>query len=251
MIELSNVHLTLAGKEVLKGISLTVSPRDRVVILGESGIGKSTVLKVILGLWKPDRGRVLWDGHDIHALPERELIERRKQLAVVFQGGALFDSLTVGENVGYRLFEEGRLDEEEIERTVRGLLAAVGMAAAIDLYPAELSGGMLKRAAIARALASRPRYILFDEPTGGLDPVAACMVNELIVCCQEEWGTGTLVVTHDLDCAYRVGDRLMLIDDGRIVFEGDRSAFQASPEPAVRRFLDPARALRDDGRGGR
>ena len=240
MIELDNVHLSLVGKEVLKGITLQVPPDDRLVILGESGIGKSTILKVILGLWKPDRGRVLFDGVDIHRLRGAELIRRRKELAMVFQGGALFDALTVGENVGYRLFEERALPEEEIEAIVRERLTAVGLEEAIDLYPAELSGGMRKRVAFARAVAANPRYILFDEPTSGLDPVASHVVNELIVRCQEN-GKATVVVTHDLSCAFRVGRRLTLIDDGRIVFAGDRQALEASAEPAVRRFLDPAR----------
>ena len=240
MIELDDVHLCLADKEVLKGISLQIPPDDRLVILGESGIGKSTVLKVILGLWKPDRGRVLLDGDDIHRLRGSELIRRRKDLAMVFQNGALFDALTVGENVGYRLFEERALPDREIEAIVRERLAAVGLEGAIDMYPAELSGGMRKRAAFARAVAANPRYILFDEPTSGLDPVAGHMVNELIVRCQEN-GKATVVVTHDLNCAFRVGRRLMLIDDGRIVFTGDRQALEASAQPAVRRFLDPAR----------
>ena len=239
MIELENVYLTLAEKEVLKGISLRVPPQERLVILGESGSGKSTILKVMLGLWKPDRGRVLLDGQDLQSLRGRELTERRKCLGVVFQGGALFDSQTVGENAGYRLFEEKRLAPEQIEKIVRERLAAVGMEEAIDLYPSQLSGGMRKRAALARAIVGDPRYILFDEPTSGLDPVASHMVNELIVRCQE-LGKGTVVVTHDLQCAFRVGGRLMLIHGGRIVFEGDRQQLEASSEPSVRRFLHPA-----------
>jgi phospholipid/cholesterol/gamma-HCH transport system ATP-binding protein len=217
------------------------------VILGESGVGKSTILKVMLGLWKPERGRVMLAGENIHRLSESDLIERRKALAVVFQGGALFDSLTVGENVGYRLFEAGRLALPAIEEIVREKLAAVGLEEAIDLYPAQLSGGMRKRAAIARALAADPQLILFDEPTAGLDPVASCRVNELIVRCQEE-GKGTVVVTHDLACAFRVGERLMLLDDGRIVFQGDRSAMESSTLPAVRRFLHPPQCMNDRGR---
>jgi len=238
MIRLEDVHLALRGKPVLKGINLEIAPGDRVVIMGESGIGKSTILRVILGLWKPDRGRVFLDGEDIHLMKAEDLIEKRKMLAVVFQGGALFDSLTVGENVGYRLFEEGRLSPAEIEGIVRERLASVGLEEAIDLYPAQLSGGVRKRAAFARALAADPRCILFDEPTAGLDPVAACRINQLILDCQRQ-AKETVVVTHDLDCAYRVGHRLMLISDGRIVFDGDREAMQSCQEPALRRFLKP------------
>jgi phospholipid/cholesterol/gamma-HCH transport system ATP-binding protein len=238
MIRLEEVHLLQEGREVLSGVSLAVAEGARMVILGESGAGKSTILKLMLGLWPPDRGRVLLWGKDIRRLPERQLNERRRALAVVFQGGALFDGLTVGENVGYRLFEERRLTEAEIERIVREKLAEVGLEEAIDLYPAQLSGGMRKRAAIARALAAEPRCILFDEPTAGLDPVAACRISELIRRCQEE-GKATVVVTHDLDCAFRVGERLMLLDEGRIAFAGDRPDMEACAHPAVRRFLHP------------
>jgi phospholipid/cholesterol/gamma-HCH transport system ATP-binding protein len=170
------------------------------------------------------------------------LTQLRKSLAVVFQGGALFDSMTVGENVGYRLFEEGKLSATEIEAHARELLVEVGLEDAIDLFPAELSGGMRKRAALARAIAANPRYILFDEPTAGLDPVASFQVNQLILRCQKN-GKATVVVTHDLECAFRVGGRLMLIHDGKIVFEGDREALESSREPSVRRFLNPAEAL--------
>jgi phospholipid/cholesterol/gamma-HCH transport system ATP-binding protein len=248
MIRLEDVHLALGGREILKGITFSVPGDDRLVMLGESGIGKSTILKVILGIWKPDRGRVLLDGQDIHSLSERELTERRKALAVVFQGGALFDSMTVGENVGYRLLEEGKLSFSDIEGIVRELLASVGLEEAIDLFPAELSGGMRKRASFARAIAANPRYILFDEPTAGLDPVASFQVNQLIIRCQQS-GKGTIVVTHDLECAFQAGRRLMLLHDGRIVFEGNRSELENSQEPAVRRFLNPAEVL-EPGEGG-
>jgi len=239
VIALENVHLTLSGREILRGVSLAVSPGDALVILGESGSGKSTLLRVILGLWKPDAGRVSLDGEDIHSLSEGELTRRRKALAVVFQGGALFDSLTVGENVGYRLFEEGVLSGTEIENRVREGLSAVGMEEAIDLYPAELSGGMRKRAAFARAVIGNPRIILFDEPTAGLDPIASHLVNELILRCQQS-GKGTVVVTHDLECARRVGRRLMLIEGGQVVFDGNFQELESADVPAVRCFLDPA-----------
>jgi len=239
MIRLDDVHLSLAGKPVLRGIDLTFSREESLVIMGESGIGKSTILKVVLGLWKPDRGTVSYDGEDIHRLSESELARRRKKLAIVFQGGALFDSMTLGENVGYRLFEEGRLPQEEIEEIVLRKLEAVDLAEAVDMYPAELSGGMRKRAAIARALAADPDCILFDEPTAGLDPVAACKINNVILNCRKE-GKGMLIVTHDLGCAFSVGERLVFIDEGRIVFEGDRRSMESSTNKSVRRFLDTA-----------
>ncbi len=246
MIRLENVHLSLGGRLVLDNISFEIGDAERAVILGPSGSGKSTILRVILGLWKPDRGRVLLDGDDLQELEERELIERRKRLAMVFQGGALFDSLTVGENVGYRLFEEGRLPGPEIETIVRRVLAAVGLEEAIDIYPGELSGGMRKRAAIARAIAVEPACILFDEPTAGLDPLASCRVNDLIVECQRH-GKATLVVTHDLACAYRVGERFMFIQDGKILYDGGRQGFESCPVPQLCEFLNPGGR---QGRGG-
>lgn len=240
MIRLENIHLNLSGRRILAGINLEVGAAERLVVLGESGIGKSTILKVILGLLRPDRGRVLLAGADLQGLSEAELGLRRLALAMVFQNGALFDGLTVGENVGYRLFEAGRLAETEIEALVREKLASVGLAEAIDLYPDQLSGGMRKRAAIARALAAEPQLILFDEPTAGLDPVAAETVIELILRWQQQ-GRGTVVVTHDLGCAFRVGERLLLIHDGQIVFDGNRAALELSSVPAVQRFLYPSR----------
>lgn len=238
MIRLEDVHVSLDEKPVLRGIDLSVEPGDRIVIMGESGVGKSTILRIIIGLLKPDRGRVLIEGEDIRRMKEDELRQMRRNLAMVFQGGALFDSLTVGENVGYRLFEEGRLAPPEIERMVREKLAAVDLEEAIDLYPAQLSGGMRKRAAIARALAADPRYILFDEPTAGLDPVSASKINSLILGCQRA-GKATLVVTHDLDCAFRVGERLKFIADGMFVFSGLREEMESCRQPDLYRFLHP------------
>ncbi len=249
MIELRDVHLRLAGKKVLQGVNLHFEEGDRMVVLGASGVGKSTILRVILGLLRPERGQVLWNGDDIRRLDESELIERRKGLAIVFQGGALFDNLTVGENVGYRLFEEGRLPVDQIEERVREHLRSVELEEAIDLYPAQLSGGMRKRAAIARAMAAAPRCILFDEPTAGLDPLGACRVNRLIVECQKR-GKGTLVVTHDLDCAFRVGRRLLFIHDGRVAFEGGRDEMEQSRFAPLREFLSPhekSRATAEEG----
>ncbi|BCR05605.1 ABC transporter ATP-binding protein [Desulfuromonas versatilis] len=238
MIRLEDVYLSLGGRQVLEGISFEIGKAERAVILGPSGAGRSSILRVILGLWKPDRGGVQLDGEDIHALEEKELIEHRKRLAMVFQGGALFDTLTVGENVGYRLFEEGRLPVAQIEAIVRRVLAAMGLEDAIDLFPGQLSGGMRKRVAIARAIAVEPACILFDEPTAGLDPLASSRVNELIVECQRH-GKATLVVTHDLVCAYRVGERFMFIDDGKILFDGDRRGFESCPNPQLCEFLNP------------
>lgn len=242
MIRLEDVHLSLSGRSVLRGIDLEVGPGDRIVVMGESGGGKSTILRTIAGLLPPDRGRVLVEGRDIYRTAAEELRALRRKLALVFQGGALFDTLTVGENVGYRLFEEGRLAPAEIEEKVRATLASVDLEEAIDLYPAQLSGGMRKRVAIARALAAEPEYILFDEPTAGLDPVAASAVNGLIRACQRA-GTATLVVTHDLDCAFFLGQSLNFLADGKIVFQGGREEMQLCRQPDLVRFLHPKTVL--------
>jgi len=207
-------------------------------ILGVSGVGKTTILKLLLGLLKPDAGRITIGGEDIAALSEKALTRARKHIAIVFQGGALFDSMTVGENVGYRLLEEGNLSEMEIDAIVREKLGFVGLEKAIDLYPGELSGGMKKRVAISRALAADPEYIFFDEPTTGLDPIGVYNIQQLMLRLQGE-GKTTLMVTHDMHTAFAVSDRFSFIHEGRLVFEGTSSELKQSAMPAVCEFFAP------------
>lgn len=238
MIVLHAVSLTLGDRQVLKDVSFHTKPAETMVILGGSGSGKTTILRLILGLYRPDQGSIHLAGQDITALPERDLFEIRQHMAMVFQGSALFDSLTVRENVGYRLWEQGRLSDERIEQTVRESLLFVGLEDTIDKMPAELSGGMRKRVGIARALASGAKVLLYDEPTAGLDPINTCTINRLILRLKSK-GVTQVVVTHDLETAYRVADRIVMIHKGRIMFDGTPEGLQQSTVPAIRGFIDP------------
>ena len=238
MIALSGVWLTLGERHVLKDVSFDVQAGQTKVILGASGSGKTTILRVILGLYRPDRGSILVDGQEISGLDERNLTRVRQNMAMVFQSAALFDSLTVRENVGYRLWEQGRLSDDVIEQTVQESLQFVGLADTIDKMPAELSGGMRKRVGIARALASGAKVLLYDEPTGGLDPINVCMISRLITKLRTK-GITQVVVTHDLDAAYRVADRIVMIQRGRVIFDGPPDGLRQSDDPAIRGFIDP------------
>ena len=236
-IRLDNLTYSVDGRKILEEVDLFVAKGVNRTILGASGVGKTTILKLMLGLLKPDSGSVSIDGHILGRLPESELIKVRSRIAIVFQGGALFDSMTVGENVGYRLLEEGQA-EDEVERVVNEKLSFVGLEDTIDRYPAQLSGGMKKRAAIARALAPEPDYIFFDEPTTGLDPIGVYNICHVIRQLQAQ-GVTALIVTHDLDTAFSVSDRFSFIHKSRMVFEGTREEMLDSDLPSIREFLQP------------
>ncbi|WP_041245308.1 ABC transporter ATP-binding protein [Geotalea uraniireducens] len=237
-IRMEKVCYSVGGRQIIDGFDLYLEQGIDRTILGVSGVGKTTILKLLLGLLPADSGRITIDGRDIAGLPERELIRLRKKIAIVFQGGALFDSMTVGENVGYRLFEEGKLSEAEIERIVLEKLGFVGLEQAIDLYPAELSGGMKKRVAIARALAADPDYIFFDEPTTGLDPIGVYNICTLMLRLQQE-GKTTLMVTHDMQTAFAVSKRFSFIHNARLIFEGTKEELTAARIPETREFFAP------------
>lgn len=240
-IRMDKVSYSVGGRTILTEFDLFLAPGVNRTILGRSGAGKTTILRLMLGLIRPQAGTISIDGIPIGSLSESELIRLRKQIAIVFQGGALFDSLTVGENVGYRLLEEGRLGEGEIERIVLEKLSFVGLEHSIDLYPAELSGGMKKRVAIARALAAEPRYIFFDEPTTGLDPVGVYNIQHLMLGLQGE-GKTTLMVTHDLETAFAVSERFSFLHDARLLFEGTEEEMRRCGVPDIREFLKPSEA---------
>ena len=235
---MEKVSYRVGGRTILTDFDLLLEQGVNRTILGVSGAGKTTILKLILGLIVPQSGRIFIGDQEITGRPEAEYREQRKQIAIVFQGGALFDSMTVGENVGYRLFEEGRLSEAEIEEIVREKLRFVGVEPALDLYPAELSGGMKKRVAIARALAADPRYIFFDEPTTGLDPIGVYNIVSLMRRLQEA-GKTTLMVTHDLATAFATSQRFSLLHDSRLAFEGTEAELRASTLENVQEFLHP------------
>jgi phospholipid/cholesterol/gamma-HCH transport system ATP-binding protein len=237
-ISMEKLCYSIGGRKILEDFDFCLEKGVNRTILGISGAGKTTILKLLLGLLQPDAGRVCIGDTCITGVPEALFMERRKRIAIVFQGGALFDSMTVGENVGYRLFEEGRLSTAEIEQTVREKLSFVGVETSLNLYPAELSGGMKKRVAIARALAADPDYIFFDEPTTGLDPIGVYNICNLMQRLQAA-GTTTLMVTHDLATAFSTSQRFTFLHQARMIFEGTETEMRASEIPEVREFLLP------------
>jgi phospholipid/cholesterol/gamma-HCH transport system ATP-binding protein len=237
-ITMENLCYSFGGRKILEDFDFSLERGVNRTILGVSGAGKTTILKLLLGLLQPDGGKVCIGNVCITGRPESEFMEIRKRIAIVFQGGALFDSMTVGENVGYRLFEEGQLSQDEIEQIVREKLRFVGVEPALDLYPAELSGGMKKRVAIARALAADPDYIFFDEPTTGLDPIGVYNICNLMQRLQDE-GKTTLMVTHDLATAFSTSQRFTFLHQARMIFEGTQAEMRSSGIPEVQQFLQP------------
>lgn len=236
-IEFRAIHKYFGDNRVLRGLSLTVNPGQTLVVLGRSGCGKSVLLKILLGLLRPDSGEVWFDGVEITGLRERELVAVRKQIGMLFQGSALFDSLTVGENVAYWLREHTKLGDKEIAARVAECLRFVEMEGTEELMPSQLSGGMRKRVALARAMIATPRVMLYDEPTTGLDPITATTINALIRKTQRELGVTSIVVTHELQSAFSVAQRVAVINEGVIVAEGSKEEVQASTDEFVRTFL--------------
>jgi phospholipid/cholesterol/gamma-HCH transport system ATP-binding protein len=224
------------GHVVLDGVSFTIARGETVSILGRSGTGKSVLLKTIIALLDPDSGSVRVLGKDLHQLHEAARLEARRELGYVFQGAALFDSLSVLENVGFSLYQR-RLPEEEIRRTVLDRLHAVGLSDAVDKYPSELSGGMQKRVGVARAIIGAPAIILYDEPTTGLDPLTTDVINRIILKLRTRSGVTSLVVTHDIRSAMAISDRLIMLDQGRIVAMGTPAEIQASDNAWVQSFI--------------
>ncbi|HLF13431.1 MAG TPA: ABC transporter ATP-binding protein [Bacteroidota bacterium] len=241
MIRLENISVEMEGRKILENVSFQVPTGHTKVVLGPSGAGKSSLLKIILGLWKPDSGSVFVDNSEITALSERELMPVRRRMSMVFQGNALFDSLTVEENVGFFLREHSQLSEHEIRGRVDACLDFVNLPGTNDLLPEEISGGMKKRVAIARAIAFDPEAILYDEPTTGLDPINAKTVTELVMKLKKERGVTSVIVTHILRDAFAVGDSLALMDGGRIVFDGKPGELLACPDRFVQEFLSEIR----------
>ena len=237
-IRLEKLCYSIGGRKILEDFDFFLERGVNRTILGISGAGKTTILKLLLGLLEPDSGKVCIGDLCITGRPESSFMQQRKRIAIVFQGGALFDSMTVGENVGYRLFEEARLSQAEITRIVLEKLSFVGVESALDLYPAELSGGMKKRVAIARALAADPDYIFFDEPTTGLDPIGVYNICSLMLRLQAE-GKTTLMVTHDLATAFATSQRFTFLHQARMLFEGTEEEMKASSIAEVREFLAP------------
>ena len=237
MIKFSDVHKSFGPKHVLRGFTLEIPDGQTTVLLGYSGTGKSVALKLIAGLLVPDAGTVEVDGEVVKDLAPRALNAMRAKLGYVFQFAALFDSMTVAENIRLGLVRRGIGEEEQAER-VRESLRLVDLAGNEDRYPAELSGGMRKRAGIARAIALRPRYILYDEPTTGLDPVTSAVIDQLMARTARELGVTSVVVTHDMRSAYTVGDRIAMLYEGTIRQVGTVAEIRATDDPVVRQFIE-------------
>lgn len=237
MIEVEGLWKAFGSKPVLNGVDLAIPDGQALTILGRSGCGKSVLLKHMIGLTKPDRGRVLVDGQDIGLLTRDALAEVRMKFGMLFQMAALFDSMTVGENVGLGLKEHTKMKPKEIADRVNERLEMVGLAGIEGLKPASLSGGMRKRVGLARAIAMEPRYVLYDEPTTGLDPVTADAINVLIRDLQVRLGITSIVVTHDMKSAEFVSDRLCMLHEGQIIFDGTFEEIRMSPDPIVQQFI--------------
>ncbi len=237
MIEIRDLHKRFGSHEVLTGVNLVIENGQSVVVIGQSGCGKSVLLKHIVALLRPDEGTVLVDGQDIFELNRTELMKFRKRIGVLFQSGALFDSMTVAENVGFSLKESLRMKRGRIKDIVDEKLSLVGLTDAGNKMPAEMSGGMKKRAALARAIASEPDIILYDEPTTGLDPVTGAMINELVVNVHKKLGVTTIAVTHDMASAYQIADRIVMLFGGKVIWDGTPDEISKTDDEKVKQFI--------------
>ena len=237
MIKLIGVHKSFQKQKVLDGISLHIPRGQITVIIGTSGVGKSVLLKHMIGLMSPDSGRVMIDGIDIGGLSSIELVELRKKFGMLFQGAALFDSLTVYENVAFPLVEHTRLTEAEIRRKVSEKLELVGLHGVGYKMPSELSGGMKKRVGLARAIVLEPEVILYDEPTTGLDPLMIDSVDNLILSMQQKLSITSVVISHDIKSTFDIADQIAMIHDGKIIEAGTPERFRLSANPIVKRFI--------------
>ncbi|MCK4802092.1 MAG: ABC transporter ATP-binding protein [bacterium] len=237
MIRINNLHKSFVGNRVLRGVNLEIKEGETITIIGGSGCGKSVLLKHIVGLLKPEIGEIEIDGQEITRLGMEELAEVQKKFGMLFQGAALFDSLTVGENISFGLRMLTDLDEKEIKRRVSEKLPLVGLEGIEQLMPAELSGGMKKRVALARAIAMNPKYILYDEPSTGIDPIMADVINNLILDLQKKLKITSIVVTHDMVSAYKVSDRIAMLYQGRIEEIGTPEEIKETKNSVVRQFI--------------
>ncbi len=237
MIEITNLTKSFDEHLILDHADLTVRTGETMVVIGRSGCGKSVLLKHIIGLMKPQEGAVLVDGVDVTKLSGRSLDGLRRKFGMLFQGAALFDSMTVGENVGFPLREHSSLPHEAIRQRVAECLSLVGLSGVDELMPAELSGGMRKRVGLARALAMRPEIILYDEPTTGIDPIMGDVINNLVIALRDRLKVTSVLVTHDMRSAYKVADRIAMLYNGGIVAVGTPEEIRQSANPVVQQFI--------------
>jgi len=238
MIKLIDVHKAFGPKVVLDGFSLEVDEGETMVLIGYSGTGKSVAIKHIVGLLEPDNGTVWVDGREVPRLTREELYDLRSKIGYVFQFAALFDSLSIGDNVAMGLRKEGRLSERDITIRVGEALELVDLPGVEAKYPAELSGGMRKRVGIARAIARQPKYIMYDEPTTGLDPVTSAIIDQLMIRMRERLGVTSIVVTHDMRSAYTIGSRIAMLYEGKCRKVGTVDEIQHTQDPIVKQFIE-------------
>jgi phospholipid/cholesterol/gamma-HCH transport system ATP-binding protein len=249
VISLKNVYKSFGAKKVLEGFSLDVHEGETMAIIGYSGTGKSVAIKHIVGLLEPDKGTVFVDDLEVPRLTRPELYALRARIGYVFQFAALFDSMSVGENVAMGLRKQGTHSEKEIADRVQESLALVDLPDTAELFPVELSGGMRKRVGIARAIALKPKYLLYDEPTTGLDPVTSAVINDLMMRTQKTLGVTSILITHDMKSAYTVASRIAMLYEGQVRLVGTVEEVRQTTDPVVRQFiegrfdLDPAHAI--------
>lgn len=242
MIEIINLCKSFGNNKVLDDLSFNIETGETTVIIGRSGCGKSVLLKHIVGILKPGSGQVIIDGLDITKLDSQELNRFRMKFGMLFQGAALFDSLTIGGNVGFALYEHTSIDRRSIEKRIKECLEMVGLRNIEDLKPAELSGGMKKRVGLARALCVNPNIILYDEPTTGLDPIMGDAINELIKELHDKLRITSIAVTHDMVSAYKIADKIAMLYDGKIIFAGTPDEVKNTKDPIVHQFITGAAA---------
>lgn len=237
MIEIIDLHKSFGNHHVLKGVNLKIEKGESMVVIGGSGSGKSVLLKHIIGILKPDKGNILIDGIDITKLNERELYEIRKKFGMLFQMSALFDSLTVWENVGFALTRQKKMKDEEVRKIASEKLRLVGLVNVEDLMPSELSGGMKKRVGLARAIAHEPEILLYDEPTTGLDPIMADAINDLIIEMKNKLSVTSVAITHDMHSAYKIADRIAMLYNGKIIGTGTPDEIKNTEDPIIKQFI--------------
>lgn len=237
MIELKNVSMSFQDRQILDDVSLQVQRGEILVVIGPSGAGKSTLLRLMIGLLKPNAGQIWVDGREISHLDEDELNKIRRNMGMVFQYSALFDSMSVGENVAFGIRQHTKMPEEEILRVIRRTLRMVGLMGRENAMPSELSGGMKKRVSLARAIALNPKIVLYDEPTSGLDPVMSATINRLIMSTRRILGVTAVVVTHDMESAFTIADRIAMMYDEKIIAIGTPDEFRQSTNPVVQQFV--------------
>ena len=237
LIEVNDVHKSFATNHVLRGLNLAVRPGESMVVIGGSGTGKSVLIKCIIGILNPDRGNIFVAGQDIGSLKEKDLYQLRKKFGMLFQAGALFDSMKVWENVGFGLLQHTTLSKKEVKKRAIEKLNLLGLHQIEDLMPSELSGGMRKRVSLARAIAMEPEILLYDEPTTGLDPIRADTINALIVEMRKKIKVTSITITHDMVSAYKVGDRIAMLYQGKIIEVGTPDEIKNSPSAIVQQFI--------------